>query len=766
MHRRLLAVVGATVVALVAAVPAWANHGPPAHIAPSNLNVDLVSEVQVTNQGADRVADVATYRDTAFLAGWSPMCTLAPNFSGGFWSIDIRNPRAPRELGFVPSPRGSYLTEGMHAMRLTTPSFTGDVLVVSQEPCGNAGDAGRGGIAIYDVTNPAAPALLGTGADTGVRTAGNSSHSAFGWDTGPNAYVAAVDNSESGVADIDIFDITDPRNPRLIKETGIPDWPAAQDNLAYGSQANVHDMIVRRVEGRWEMLASYWDAGYVRLDVTDPANPRYISDTDFLATDPLVPSAGIPEGNAHEAEWDRCPEEGVRSTFPCGDVRYILAADEDFSVSRPTFDITTGPSAGTVGAGEFSFTPSLESMFPSGVTGPTVFGGSGCDADLNGNGTSDRTELPLASTIAVPAGQTAIAVFERGTCFFSDKVATAEMRGYRVAIVANHHGGAVNGTYPEAFICGSQGSPVAGTAAGLCIGHRALHALFNDPPEYTTPATGAGADLPAIGTGGNTVRARGGVFDGWGYVHLINADTMQEIDQYSVPEAIDPRYAEGFGDLTVHEITTDPTGDVGYLAWYSAGFRVLDYSGGDLQEVGHYVAPRGSDIWGVELNVRRDGRLFVLASDRSYGLQIFRFGTDLQTTLRGARSLRAGTGTILTSRVRNDGTIGERAARYTLVLPRGLHAMAAASSQGRCTVTGRRVNCNLGRLPDDGAALVQVRVHAATAGTKRVQAFMNGRNAEYDVGNNDARLTIRVRRAAGGNLGTGTGGPGLTGRRP
>ena len=731
------------------------------HLPPSSENVDLVSRLKVSMAEEGVVADVATYRDTAFLAGWSPLCDTRG--AGGFWSLDVRNPRAPRELTFVSSPPGTYLTEGMHAFRLTTPAFTGDVLLVSQEICGNAGTTGRGGIALYDVTNPAAPTLLGMGADTGVRALGNSSHSAFGWDVGNKAYAAAVDNQET--EDIDIFDITDPRNPVLIKETGVDEWPQAQDNLAYGSEAFVHDLIVRRVEGRWEMLASYWDVGYVRIDMTDPANPRYIIDHDFLPTDPLVPGIGKPEGNAHEAEWDRCPEEGVRSRFPCGDTRYVLAADEDFSVSRPTFRINSGPGAGFQDAGEFSWTVPLNAKFSAtnGVAeGPTRFGGSGCPSDVNGNGTNDRAEVPNASTLPISAGQVRVIVFERGTCFFSEKVETGQLAGYDVVLVANHHAGANGGLFPDAFICGSQGHTFTATVSGLCIGHRALHQLFNDPPEYTTPSTGQAADLPPIGTNGVVVRVAGGVFDGWGYVHLLNHDTMAEIDQYAVPQALDERFAQGFGDLTVHEITTDPTGDVGYLAWYSAGFRVVDYSGGTLEEVGHFIAPEGSDIWGVELNVRRDGRLFALASDRSYGLYIFRFGTDLRTTLGGSSRGTVGRTLNLNARVKNDGTIGETRTRWTTTLPRGLRALRATSSQGRCTVSGRRVTCNLGLLRDDATASVSIRVRASSAGTKRITAFVNGVKAEYDVGNNTARKTVRIAAART----RGGGGPGLTGRRP
>jgi hypothetical protein len=261
--------------------PAAARHGGPQHLPPTQANVDLVGQLQVSGVVAEEVTDVATYRDTAFLGNWG-----VPDCPGGFWSIDISNPSAPRELTFVTAPPQTYLTEGLHALRLTTPSFTGDVLVVSNETCAATG---QGGISIYDVTNPASPVPLsiGKGDTTGTAPFAHDSHSAFAWDVGDKAYAALIDNEDGISSDIDIMDITDPRNPVLIKETGLAEWGPAQTGLAFGEDAGVHDLVVRRVEGHWEMLVSYWDAGYVRVNVNDPANPRYIADSDYPATDPL-----------------------------------------------------------------------------------------------------------------------------------------------------------------------------------------------------------------------------------------------------------------------------------------------------------------------------------------------------------------------------------------------------------------------------------------------------------------------------------------------
>jgi len=76
-------------------------------------------------------------------------------------------------------------------------------------------------------------------------------------------------------------------------------------------------------------------------------------------------------------------------------------------------------------------------------------------------------------------------VFSRGVCFFSIKVESGELAGYDAVMIGNSHGGTRSGLTPDAFICGGQGSPVLGIASGVCVGHRTMHLLFNDTPEFT-----------------------------------------------------------------------------------------------------------------------------------------------------------------------------------------------------------------------------------------------------------------------------------------
>lgn len=130
--------------------------------------------------------------------------------------------------------------------------------------------------------------------------------------------------------------------------------------------------------------------------------------------------------------------------------------------------------------------------------------------------------------------------------------------------------------------------------------------------------------MPARGTIGAGVKATG-AFDGWGTVHLLDTRNLKEIDNYAIKEGIDPRYAARFGDLSVHEVATDPRrADLAYLSYYAGGLRVIKVGPSGIKEVGHYIDNNGNNFWGVETWHYR-GTTYTLASDRDSGLWIFRY---------------------------------------------------------------------------------------------------------------------------------------------
>lgn len=581
------------------------QHGGTAgHLAAGNTdNVQLVSKLKLKNAVPEKIADVGVHKGYAYLAAWGVVdCTY-----NGVHVVDVRKPSTPKEVAFIQAKEGSYPGEGVQALSISTPKFTGDILVTNNEVCKDK--AGFGGLNIYDVTNPAHPTPLVEGlGDPGVPTPGqakkaaNEIHSVFAWDAGDKAYAVIVDNEEG--TDVDIIDITDPKKAFLAAEY---DLDQAFPQILQSSPVNLtevffHDVVVKEIGGKQIMLLSYWDAGYVKLDMTDVLHPKYLGDTDFAAVDPEATESGLtvpPEGNAHEAEFT-------------SDSAYVVGADEDFGPFALVAKNSTDGSV--INASQGSDTRRLAEGQT--ITGGSVFVGRACIGDA-----------------AVPAGDPAVvdvAVVERGVCTFTEKVANViAAGGYEAVLIFNRVG---------SDACNeSLGMSVEGDIPAFGVAPRQQgFDIFDEGPieaDCLTLTAGAKlADIP-IGTTGDTLTFSS-YFDGWGYVHLFgnNDGKMVELDTYAIPEAHDQDFANGFGDLSVHEVATSPTDSrLLYFSYYSGGFRVAKIvesgSSARIQEVGHYIDTGGNNFWGVQVFKGQglDTSEYVAASDRDSGLYIFKY---------------------------------------------------------------------------------------------------------------------------------------------
>ena len=566
-------------------------------------NVRLVGEARVADRSPStpppdglsalegRVADVAVSGNYAYLAAFrEPDCA-----DGGVFVIDVTDPSAPVEVpeAFIPTTTGSFVGEGLQVLRIGAR----DVLLFNNEVCG---EGGKGGMTLVDVTNPRSPVVLAAHAgDTtdaeGAEEAVHEIHSVYGWIDDGRAYAALVDDEEE--KDLDIFDITDPAAPVKLSETSyVDDARVVQADPPNGGSQFLHDLVVKEIDGRQLMLASYWDNGYLILDVEDPAAPVLLRDTDYAATEPFAARLGLPqgfepEGNAHQAEFS-----------PDGSL--FIGTDEDFNPYRVIARITSGSATGTEGtAANGSGTPPVTDS--RSLTGTTDFVGRGCvDADPSTAG--DQTD-------PYPTKDGSIAVIERGACSFQEKYDRAVAAGYTGVIVFNSKAG-----------CDALISPlVSGETAPFVFVTRSLGLQILG---QTLAADPCAQDSPAIGGATSDVDIRG-VFDGWGYVHLFDAQTMEDLDQYAIDEALDPRFATGFGDLSVHEVAVDPkVPGRAYLSYYSGGLRVIEYDRTGIREVGAYISDDGSNLWGVEVwTSPTTGQDYVLASDRHGALQVFQY---------------------------------------------------------------------------------------------------------------------------------------------
>ena len=619
--KRLLIVILALMALLAMALPAQAQHGENiGHLPPVQKNIQVLGKLDLftDEEQPGRIADVSAYGDYAYLGAFaSPNCE-----NPGVYVIDISDPTNPKEADFIPtSTPGAFVGEGVQVLEMNTESYKGPLLLYSQETClpnggpvlgsdPRLGLAGRGGATLVDVRNPLEwEKLADHVGDEDPSEFGfpHNSHSVFGWQQGDRAYMIVMDNGET--TDIDIFDITNPAAPEFVVETGFPDFPEVnEDPPPNGASPFVHDFVVKKVGNQWLLLASYWDGGYIIIDVTDLENDNvtFLRDTDF-GPEPFAAELGLPastpsEGNGHQAEFNF-------------DSSMFIGADEDFQAFRFLGEITSGTFAGDTFSGiPGSDTPPIPE---GGLEGPTTFVGGACGF---------ITPAPTSDHIAL--------IDRDPGCSFTVKVNAADAAGYKAAIIFN------NRTTDAPNCDASINMTAIGNIPSLGVGRSTGLKLLNVDPGPDSCATPS----PAAGTPSESVKV-GTLFDGWGYMHLYDANTMQAIDHWALPEGLTRAMATDHGDLTVHEVAMDPARNRAYVSHYAGGMRVFDFSRKKgLVEVGAFIDQGGSNFWGTEVHDLggKYGQAF-LGSDRDSGLYIFQFKPGVgKKKCRGERTTYIG----------------------------------------------------------------------------------------------------------------------------
>lgn len=207
-------------------------------------------------------------------------------FSKGFSVVDVRDPRNPQPVTYIPAPAGTW---NIHLQ-----SFENLLLVINAKDMfaaaafadehayyqgsvgktvGTAGAASEvrdwtAGLAVYDISDPAAPRQIGF-----MPVAGGGVHRI--WYTGGRwAYVSALLDGFTDYIFLTV-DLADPASPREAGRYWLPgmnlaagetpNWP---DNRRYG----LHHAIVSgdTAYGAWR------DAGLVMMDVSDRSDPKLI----------------------------------------------------------------------------------------------------------------------------------------------------------------------------------------------------------------------------------------------------------------------------------------------------------------------------------------------------------------------------------------------------------------------------------------------------------------------------------------------------------
>jgi hypothetical protein len=371
----------------------------------------------------------------------------------------------------------------------------------------------------------------------------------------------AVPGSEGTGAggDVRIVEATDPRNPRQLADWGVQ----ADLGLSLGGNIFCHS-AAPSPDGMIAYL-SYWDVGFILLDISDPGNPRYLGRNTYAPGE---------EGNAH-------------SVWPANGGDLLLAADEDFSPGGVRLEITAPSSlAGSIFAAEGTIGPQVCGL--GDVSGQIVYVGRGCVGDMFS---------------ANPSGK--IALIDRGTCTFRDKILRAQQAGATAAIIVNNAPGGAS-------------SP-GGDSAGITIPSAMIS--FDD-----------GNRLKAALAGNQSVRARLSADPNatWGFLRIFDlSDPTQpkQLGSFATERTRQCPPPDG-GWYTIHNPFV--VGNTAYLSWYSDGVRVLDISDPTSpHEIGFFVPPDRTDgrglrggkslVWGVY--VLND---LIFISDINTGLYILR----------------------------------------------------------------------------------------------------------------------------------------------
>jgi hypothetical protein len=202
--------------------------------------------------------------------------------------IDLGDPANPALVGAVATIQGTS-QEDVEIISVATPSFTGDLLVTGIQACVRSSDAPRG-LDLWDVTNPRDPKHLSSWSSGPGRTGAQGGHELHLFARGGRVYASvAVPYAETyeNRGDFRLVDLTDPRNPVEVSA-----WGATIDGgiRPLPGQTFFGHSVAINAAGTLAVV-SYWDAGAIFLDISDPARPIFAGRTIY------------PSGGATHSAW-------------------------------------------------------------------------------------------------------------------------------------------------------------------------------------------------------------------------------------------------------------------------------------------------------------------------------------------------------------------------------------------------------------------------------------------------------------------------------
>jgi len=267
------------IVLLVAPASSWSQSSRPVL-----ERFDLVGHIGFA--GGVESADVWAHGSYAYVGS---SCGGERRGGAGVRVVDISRPPRPRLVSRLANDVFTR-AEDVVVRRVRTASFDGDLAVVGIQACLGSGHERevRTGLRFFDVTRPAHPALLGSWLlppgtfgchevdliqrRDGQVLAGCARQMSDQRDAGTGAQVPGG---------VQLVDATDPARPETRAAWELPLNPSG----GVGCLPVQFAHSIRFVNGGLGAYVSYWDAGTVHLDLTNPAAPAVLGVTKLAPPD-------------------------------------------------------------------------------------------------------------------------------------------------------------------------------------------------------------------------------------------------------------------------------------------------------------------------------------------------------------------------------------------------------------------------------------------------------------------------------------------------
>ena len=293
----------------------------------SAWNIEVVGHNNLNVRGFN--ADVWKYKNYAYVGHWGfadwatgndRFCPPPPE--SGVAVIDVSNPVNPRRVATLQNPVGTSAEDVVVYTVKYGPLAGHDFAASGIQWCGGGRhdpDAVHG-LMLWDVTNATTPQRIGF-LDTGCCTRGvhefeienrDDLRRTFAYATVPAGSYPDPLNANglrdaSGKGDFRLIDITDPTKPSEVST-----WKVQQAGGPFAAQGcdpdgNYGHGAEPSEDGK-SVFLSYWDSGFIQLDLTDPAKPVYVKRAAYPAN---------ADGDAHSSQYDERRQ-------------LLFSADEDF----------------------------------------------------------------------------------------------------------------------------------------------------------------------------------------------------------------------------------------------------------------------------------------------------------------------------------------------------------------------------------------------------------------------------------------------------